>query len=49
MFYGGVSNIHDVITFQGKSVKEIKQHFQDSIDEHIQWCKKHGKQLKSFS
>ncbi len=49
MFYGCVSNTHDVITFQGKSVKEITQNFQDSIDEHIQWCKKHGKQLKSFS
>ena len=43
MFYGCVANTNDFITFQGKSVKEIKQHFQDAIDEHIEWCKKYGK------
>ena len=43
MFYGCVANTHHVITFQGKSVKEIKQHFQDSIDKHLAWCKKYGK------
>ncbi len=43
MFYGCVANTNDVITFQGKSVQEIKQHFQDAVDEHIEWRKKYGK------
>lgn len=42
MFYGRVANTHDLIIFQGKSVKEIKQHFQDAIEEHIVWRKKYG-------
>ena len=40
LFYGKVANTHDLITFQGKSVKETKQAFRDSIDEHIKWRKK---------
>ena len=49
MFYGCVANTNDVITFQGKSVKEIRQHFQDSINEHIEWCKKYGKNFEKHS
>lgn len=43
IFFGKVANTHDFITFQGKSVKETKQAFRDAIDDHIEWCKKHGK------
>ncbi len=43
LFQGNVSNTHYPITFQGKSIKEMKQTFRDSINEYIQWCKKHGK------
>ena len=32
IFHGEVINIRDVITFQGSSVEELKQAFQDSID-----------------
>jgi predicted HicB family RNase H-like nuclease len=50
LFHGRVANTHDLITFQGKSVKEIHQAFQDAIDEHLDWCKKYGKELqKPFS
>ncbi len=35
MFYGRVANTHDLIIFQGKSVKETKLNFQDAIDEHL--------------
>ena len=43
IFYGRLANTHDVITFQGKSVKETKQAFRDAVNDHIEWCKKHGK------
>jgi predicted HicB family RNase H-like nuclease len=43
IFYGRVTNTRDVITFQGKSIKETKQNFRDAINEHLDWCKKHGK------
>lgn len=43
LFVGKVANIHELITFQGKSVKETKEAFRDSVNEYINWCKKHGK------
>lgn len=49
IFYGRVANIHNVITFQGKSIKKAKQAFRDAINEHLEWCKKHGKTLEHLS
>lgn len=43
IFHGDVINTRDVITFQGKSVKEIHQAFRESIDEYLDWCKERGK------
>ena len=43
LFLGKVSNIQYPISFQGKSIKEMKQSFRDSIDEYLQWCQKYGK------
>jgi len=40
IFHGEVINTRDVITFQGKSVKEIKQAFRDSIDDYLEFCAK---------
>ena len=33
IFHGEVINTRDVITFQGKTVKEIKKAFRDSIED----------------
>jgi predicted HicB family RNase H-like nuclease len=50
MFYGKVTNTHELITFQGKSVREIQETFQDAVNEHLKWCKKYGKKPeKPFS
>jgi predicted HicB family RNase H-like nuclease len=50
IFYGRVANTHDLIIFQGKSIKETQEAFQDAINEHLEWCKKYGKKPeKSFS
>ena len=43
IFHGEVVNTRDVITFQGKSVEEIRRAFCESVDEYLQWCEERGK------
>ena len=39
-FYGSIEGLkNDYISFEGKSVKELKKDFKDAIDEHLQMCK----------
>lgn len=42
IFHGEVINTRDVITFQGKSVKELKKAFIDSIEDYLQFCAERG-------
>lgn len=42
IFTGEVINTSDVITFQGKSVQEIKKAFIDSVEDYLDFCKKRG-------
>ena len=49
LFKGKVSNLKHPITFQGKSIKEMKQTFRESIEEYLEWCKKHSKSPESPS
>ncbi len=44
VFYGKVYGINDLITFEGKSVKELKNAFEESIDDYLESCKALGKQ-----
>ena len=41
LFYGKVSDIEDLITFQGKSIAQVKEAFEDAVNEHMAWCKKY--------
>ena len=43
LFRGKISNIDDLITFQGKSVKEVQEAFEGAVDDYITWCKKYRK------
>lgn len=43
IFHGEVVNTRDVITFQGRSVEEIRQAFCESVDEYLKWCKERNK------
>ncbi len=43
IFHGEVSDLRDVITFQGTSLEELEQAFKDSIDDYLDFCKKLGK------
>jgi len=42
LFQGKVSNVHTLITFQGRSLETLRFSFQDAVNEYIAWCKKHG-------
>lgn len=44
LFHGEVINLRDVITFQGKSVKELKQAFAASIQDYLAYCKDRGEE-----
>ena len=48
-FYGKIEGINDLVTFEGQTVKELKQAFMDSVEDYIELCKDAGKvPLKSF-
>ena len=42
VFHGEVINTRDVITFQGSSVEELKQAFEDSVDDYLEFCASRG-------
>jgi predicted HicB family RNase H-like nuclease len=42
LFHGEVINTRDVITFQGKSVAELKKAFRDSVDDYLAFCEERG-------
>jgi len=42
LFHGEVINLRDVITFQGKSVDELKQALVDSVEDYLTFCKERG-------
>ncbi len=44
IFYGKVINIRDVITFQAKSVAELRQAFQDSVRDDVVLCAERGEE-----
>jgi predicted HicB family RNase H-like nuclease len=43
VFYGKIVGIRDVITFEGKTVTEIKESFKIVVDDYLQTCKELGK------
>ena len=50
IFHGEVINIRDVITFQGKSVDELRQAFEDSVEDYLSFCAERGEEPdKPFS
>jgi predicted HicB family RNase H-like nuclease len=39
IFHGEVIGIKDVVTFQGKTAKELKKVFRESVDDYLSFCK----------
>jgi len=44
IFHGEVINIRDVITFQGKTVDELRQAFKDSVEDYLAFCAERGEE-----
>ncbi|WP_423864711.1 type II toxin-antitoxin system HicB family antitoxin [Bradyrhizobium sp.] len=42
IFHGEVADLRDVITFQGKSVAELKKAFAGSIEDYLAFCNARG-------
>lgn len=42
IFHGEVINTRDVITFQGKSVAELKTALRESVDDYLKFCAERG-------
>ena len=38
LFHGEVLGVRDVITFQGKTPRELNSAFSDSVDDYLEWC-----------
>jgi predicted HicB family RNase H-like nuclease len=38
IFHGEVINTRDVITFQGKSVEELRREFEESVEDYLEFC-----------
>lgn len=50
IFHGEVINTRDVITFQGKSVEELRKSFEDSVKDYLAFCRERGEEPdKPFS
>ncbi|HOI93071.1 MAG TPA: type II toxin-antitoxin system HicB family antitoxin [Syntrophobacter fumaroxidans] len=44
ILYGEVTNLHDVVTFQGRSVSELEQALKESIESYLNACSRFGKE-----
>jgi predicted HicB family RNase H-like nuclease len=44
LFHGEVINTRDVLTFQGRTLDELKIAFADTIADYIDWCRERGKE-----
>ncbi len=43
-FHGFVIDTRDVITFEGSTVVELNQAFQDSVNDYLEFCAERGEQ-----
>jgi len=50
LFHGEVINLRDVITFAGETVQELRQAFQESVEDYLAFCAERGEEPeKPFS
>lgn len=44
LFHGEVVNTRDVLTFQGRTLDELRAAFADTIADYVDWCRERGKE-----
>ena len=44
IFHGEVLDLRDVITFEGRSVTELRRALRDSVDDYLEFCEKRGEE-----
>ncbi len=44
ILHGEVVGIRDVVTFQGKSIAEVRRAFKQSVDDYLDFCRQRGEQ-----
>jgi len=44
LFHGEVINARDVLTFQGRTIDELKTAFADTSADYVDWCRERGKE-----
>src|SRR5436190_8099625 len=42
VLWGKVINTRDTITFEGQTLDEVRQAFQESVDDYLEFCKEKG-------
>ena len=49
VFHGKIEGIQDLVTFEGQSVGELKNAFQEAVEDYLALCKEAGKEpIKSY-
>jgi len=46
VFFGKIEGIEDLVSFEGKSVKEIKNAFEAAVEDYIEICGDNDKELE---
>jgi predicted HicB family RNase H-like nuclease len=42
-FHGTIEGIEDLVSFEGRSVAELKKSFQEAVEDYLELCRKAGK------
>lgn len=43
VLYGAIEDINDLVTFEAKTIEELKVNFQEAVDDYLDMCEKVGK------
>jgi len=46
VFYGKIEGIEDLISFEGKSVNELKMAFEEAVEDYVDLCNRENKDIE---
>lgn len=44
VFYGKIIGINDLVSFESRSVKQLKKEFQEAVEDYLSTCQELGKE-----